>query len=665
MASTGQLKHYTKKSLLPVGSTGNIKDVTTKGFDSSQRLNNVQRLLLYKDMYDRLFEFRENRRRNIKYTFGKQWDDLIEDPDSPFGKKITEEENIKRQGKIPLKNNLIRQLVKSVVGTFRGNKTEPMAIARDRDEQKLGEMMSIAMQYAYQNNDLWEKDARELEEFLISGLCIQMVRYKWWREKQIYDVKITNENPSRVFFNSDMTDPDGEDLRVIGAVRDMHIASVLSEFAKTREDALKIREIYRFVDENLLTTYSAFSSDRFREGDFLIPVDNNLCRVIDVWTLESRERLRVHDTFEAETYVVELWDKAKLDNKNRERIAEFTAAGVAPEDVPLIEYEYFIDEFWCFQSLAPTGETLFAAETPFEHKSHPFVVKGYPMTDGELHSFVEDVIDQQRYINRLITMLDFIMGASAKGVLVFPEEALGEMTKDEVIEEWVKYNGVIFAKTKGLEPGQKPQQIATNATNIGAHELLALQLKLMNDISGVHEAIQGKSATSGTSGALYAQEAQNAATNLMDILETFNSFRKNRDYKMMMTIQQYYDSPRYLNIAGRDYSEESKYYDPAKIRQTMFDVAISESPATPAYRTVLNGFLLELFKSNAVDAKILLENSAYPFADRVLASIKRREEEMANNQAATAGIPLPPELEQQADPQTMALINQALSNEAA
>ena len=43
--------------------------------------------------------------------------------------------------------------------------------------------------------------------------------------------------------------------------------------------------------------------------------------------------------------------------------------------------------------------------------------KAYPFIDGEIHSFVADVIDQQRYTNRLITLNDWVIRASAKGVL--------------------------------------------------------------------------------------------------------------------------------------------------------------------------------------------------------------------------------------------------------
>jgi hypothetical protein len=667
--ATVDYKKFSKKKLMPP--PVEKVDYLGKGFNSLTKIDNMRRLLKYKDMYDKLYEFRKNRRRNIDYTFGKQWNDIIDDPDSPYGKGVTEEVYIKRQGKVPLKNNLIRQLNKSVLGTFRGNKTEPTAIARDRDEQKVGEMMSIAMQYAYQNNDLWEVDARTLEEFLISGFCVQITRFKWWRSRQIYDVYVAQENPSRCFFNSDMSDPRGDDLRTFGVVRDMTIAEVLEQFAKTREDAVRIKDLYRYTDAQIAAQYDAFTNRRFREMDFFIPVESSMCRVIEAWSLESKERIRVHDTLSAETYVVEVTQKGELDAQNAQRTAEAVAQGVDAQDVPLINFDWFIDQYWYVQYLTPTGEVLFESETPFEHKDQPFSIKAYPLVDGEVHSFVEDVIDQQRYINRLVTMIDFIMGASAKGVLIFPEEALGDMDKKQVLDEWVKYNGVIFAKTKGGTP--LPQQVSTNATNVGAYELLNIQLKLMSDISGVHDALQGKSPGSGTPANLYAQETQNAATNLLDLFESFNSFRRQRDYKMMKTIQQYYDSPRYINIAGKDYSEESKFYDPQKIRNSEFDVAIAESPSTPAYRTVMNGFLLELFKTQAIDVKTLLENSAYPFADRVLSSIQRKEDEMKQMQAGAGAMPgaggapleAPPEMQQAADPKAMELFNQMMQGKGA
>ncbi len=39
----------------------------------------------------------------------------------------------------------------------------------------------------------------------------------------------------------------------------------------------------------------------------------------------------------------------------------------------------------------------------------------YPMIDGEIHSFVEDIIDQQHNINWLMTLNDRMLSQAAKG----------------------------------------------------------------------------------------------------------------------------------------------------------------------------------------------------------------------------------------------------------
>lgn len=56
-----------------------------------------------------------------------------------------------------------------------------------------------------------------------------------------------------------------------------------------------------------------------------------------------------------------------------------------------------MDSCWYYNYLTPFGDILREGETPYDHKSNPYVFKAYPFIDGEVHSFVGDVIDQQRY----------------------------------------------------------------------------------------------------------------------------------------------------------------------------------------------------------------------------------------------------------------------------
>ena len=98
-------------------------------FDRSQ----YKILLQAKTAWEEIRHFRDKRSRNRNYTFGKQWNDKITLPD---GRTITEEQYLREQGKVPLKNNMIRQLVKSVLGQFRSayrpNRSASPATAKNK-----------------------------------------------------------------------------------------------------------------------------------------------------------------------------------------------------------------------------------------------------------------------------------------------------------------------------------------------------------------------------------------------------------------------------------------------------------------------------------------------------------------------------------------------------
>ena len=134
-----------------------------------------------------------------------------------------------------------------------------------------------------------------------------------------------------------------------------------------------------------------------------------------------------------------------------------------------------------------------------------------PLLDGKFKALLSDIIDIQRYINRLLTMLDFIIGSSAKGLLMVPEEAIPDgMDIDDFAREYVKTNGVILLR-KGAGD-RLPRQIAVNGTDIGAWEMFAQEMQIMQQISGLSNAVQGQTPRAGTPSSLYAQETQNSLT---------------------------------------------------------------------------------------------------------------------------------------------------------
>lgn len=618
---------FNNTTLLPGRKRKNKKKESEK-----YAIDNTGTLDMARRAWEELDSHRRERTRNRDYTFGRQWNDSITLAD---GRTITEEQYLKEQGKVPLKNNLIRQLVKNVVGQFRSTQTQPVCVARDRKEQSLGEILSSAMEYVYQHNRVWELDGRTLEEFLISGSCFHKVLYGTRGEKT--DVWIDEVNPARVFFNV-MEDSRHWDCTLIGEIHDVPISTLLSRFSGgDRNRAVELRNIYSDVREtDFAQQYDTITDERIDNLDFFRTADGNMCRVIEVWRYESRERLQCHDTLKGISYKAEISAAEAIEKENRKRIREAAKSGIKPSQVPLIKTEWFIDMVWYYRFLSPLGHILAEGETPYWHGSHPYAFKLYPLIDGEIHSFVEDVIDQQRYINRLITMVDFIMGSSAKGVLLFPEDQIPDgMTIEDIADEWTRYNGVILFRPKPGSP--LPQQIAVNATNVGAYELLNLQMKLFEDISGVHGAMQGKGTAPGTSYALYAQQIQNSSLNLVDIFESYKNFRQDRDTKLMKTIQQFFDKEKYLQIVGSSDEERLENITQQEVCNADFDISITESTSSQVYRTVSNEFLLELFRMGQITLEMLLENGAFPFSDKLLQSIEKNKQENAQQQQQQVG----------------------------
>lgn len=599
---------------------------------------NYDILFWAKRCWDSLSEFRQNRERCKRYTYGDQWGDKIEYD----GKTMTESEYILCQGNVPLANNLIRRLVRTVMGAYRSQSKEPTCMARDRMEQHLSEVMSTVLQYNWQLNRMGEINGRTFEEFLISGSAFQKETYGWRNDKM--DCWTDIVSPNYMFFDGSMQDPRHWDLNLIGQIHDIPFDELCSQFAKKPDDFEFLSQIYSLAkNRQYVQTYSnKLIGRRIGNIDFMNPYDTNLCRVIEVWCKERKQRLRCHDYLNGDYYKDEVGNKKNIDIENESRITEGMAAGIPREDIPLIEYEWFIDSYWYYRFMTPFGHILTEGESPFMHKGHPYTIKLYPYIDGEVHSFVNDVIDQQRYINRMITLTDWVIRASAKGVLMFPKSLIpDDMTPEDIAKQWTEFNGMIFYEPKAGV--QMPQQISNNSTNVGMKDLLQMQIGLMEEVSGVHGAIQGKQGYSGISAALYSMQSQNATTSLLDLLETFSGFVIDGAYKKVKNIQQFYDPKRIENIAGNDAKKVLKY-DPEKVLDVEFDMAITESASSPTYRMIANDFLMEIWRTGQISIEMLLEHGNFPFADQLLLELRSQKEQLEKGEMPQG---LSPEMLQQ------------------
>ena len=614
-------------------------------------MQNMGVLMEARNCWESLRGLRENRARCKRYLYGDQWSDEIIGRD---GCRCSEKEQIVGDGNVPLTNNLIRKLVRAVVGVYRNQNKVPACTSNDVDEQQLGDTMSVVLQVNWKTNYKKEMDAHCFEDFLAGGAVCQKETYGWNPERQRKDAWSWWVNINRMFWNPDVSDTRLWDLSIIGEIHDMPFTRLCGMFAKTSGDVDKLRRIYNNCrnERAFSDWYSQYS--REQEGyhelgnlDFFVPWDGNMCRVIEVWRREAKVRYHVWDPLTGELFKCEQRDVRKYEMENLRRVSDGALAGIPEDEVPQIRLEMFVDEYWYYRFLSPFGDVLDEGETPYDHKSHPYALKLYPMIDGEVHSFVGDIIDQQRYVNRLISLNDKLIRSAAKGVLIYPMSLIPDgKTPEDIQREWKDPDAVMFVDDlKGRMSGMRPEQYVNKLVNIGTNEMIQMQMSLLEEISGVNGALQGKPGFSGQSATLYAQQTQNSSTSILDLLESFEDLVLRGAEKKVKNIQQYYDDVRTMAVAGRI---NTVTYDPMLCGEVDFDLSISEMADTPVARMQVNDILMQLFQVGAINVVQLLENGNWPFAGRLLESLKADQAAAMQQQAQlrAGGEAVAPQMEQ-------------------
>lgn len=559
---------------------------------------------------------REVRERTNNYTFGDQWGDVIHYR-CGF---ITEREYLKKKGNVPLTNNVMISIFNSVTGLYAKQGTEPVCFARAHDAQWLSDMMSATMQANWQDTYMPDVLLTIFKDYLCGGVAVARETYE--ERDGVWDTWTDYCNPNFVFWEGG-SDPRHQDMNIIGMLHDVSREELYSKFAKpelglTVEDLDDIFDFNQYYDDD--SGLQQNEAQALTNIDFYSAANKQYRRVIECWTKETKMRYQCTDPIATNPddarFRIDIEDLGRIREENLKRKVTYENAGVPVEQRAYITAELIVDAYWYYTFLAPDGTVLCEGETPYEFKSHPFSVKLFPFVNGEVHPFMANIIDQQRYINRLIVMHDMAARSSAKGITIVPKSCIpDDMTPKDFADEFTEYDGIIFYETSRLNPNARPEIITSNAVQIGTTELLQMQLNLTHEVSNVQGALQGKAPSSGTSASRYALESQNATTSLYTLLSDMTVFTERIAKKKVANIKQYYDDGRLIiNKTNTDMLE----YDRMSARDVMFKVSIKESAATAAYQTQVNDTALQLLQLGAINIQQYLQCVNLPFKDTLM-----------------------------------------------
>lgn len=356
-------------------------------------------------------------------------------------------------------------------------------------------------------------DARTFEEFLVSGCAVHYVK----RENRGGDMGPWADmlNPAR-FFAGPFSDPHGEDIELVGYLHDMSLQRLLMRFAQgDRARASRLRDIYENPAMNAFSRPSGLLGASCNDNLEFGRADMGLCRVIEVWTFELKDRMRCHDPDMGRFYYMPSGAKSRIDRGNiaRKKMKRL-----------LVKSKWEMTGEWVCRFFSPDGHLLGSRKA----SRHPFVFCFYPFIDGEIHSFVEELIERQRMVNRLLSLNDRVLSTAAKGALLFPENQLAKgMSAKEAADQWASPDGVILYEAIAGLPG--PRQVMSNCGDLGIDRIVDRVMLMMERASGVNDALRGDAPGGMASASLYESRRESARAVMSDIFDTFDSFIARRD----------------------------------------------------------------------------------------------------------------------------------------
>lgn len=586
---------------------------------------------------------RRVRERTKNYCYGDQWGDVIRVYEKGVWMEMTEREYMRRHGTTPMTNNVMVAMLNSIVGLYARQGTEPVCFARSHEGQWLSDMMSATMQCNWQNTQMEDLLKHAAEDYIVGGVLVARETFED-RDQEIPDAWTDIIEPNYAFWDGG-SDPRHLDLSLVGVLHDVSREDLYKRFARP-EYGLTIddlNEIYS-IDPRINDDAGILHNDvnKLENVSFDYPSKpGHYVRVIEAWTTETKYRYQCFDpiaTNESDAYFrVDVDDQimlASLMEKNLKRQAQYDEMGTPENERAYITWKAIADKYWYYTYMTPDGTILCQGETPYEHKSHPFTIKLYPFINGEVHPFLANIIDQQRYINRLIVMNDMAIRSSAKGVMMIPKQVIPDnMTPDQFAEQLTEYDGLVFYEPKKSLPNSRPDIITSNAVNLGTNELLQIELSLIRDISSVSGALQGKTPSAGTSASRYSMETQNATTALFTILKDMEVFSENVAQKKCSTINQFYEDGRL--IYNKDFSTQMTY-DRVAVRDVKFKISIKNAAASASFQMQVNDQLQQLLQMGAINVIQYLQNCNEPFSDKLLQSIQPEQAQLAQQQQQAA-----------------------------
>lgn len=499
---------------------------------------------------DHMREWRKQAREAYAFFAGDQWSD--ED------KAILEENS-----RPPVVFNRVARTINLISGLEVQNRQEVRYIPRENQDTGFNDALTAASKWVRDLCDAEDEETESFQDLLISGMG-------WTETRMDYEEDLDGE--AKV----DRVDP----------------------MEMSYDPSSKKRNL---DDSGYITREKRYSQEEFKE---LFPDADVQVMPEDVDFLEDDE----HDAFNAYKYEN---DQSHTVNKEKRIIVtqiqyvqrETVYRVQTPQGMILLNQTQFKDKKdhielsgfrhvkqkkkIYYQAFVAGGKVLENGKAPYADGFTFRCMTGMrDRNKNRWFGLVEIMKDPQRWANKWLSQIMFILNSNSKGGLLAEEGAFTNPHKAE--EDWSRADSIINLQPGGLGKIQERQQTAYPQ---GIDRLMQYAIDAINDAPGVSLELMGLTGRA-QAGILELQRRQSGLTILATFFDSLRRYRKEQGRVMAYFIREFIADNRLIRILG----PEGHQYIPLMKDSVAFkyDVIVDDAPTSPNMKEKVFALLTEM-----------------------------------------------------------------------
>lgn len=506
-------------------------------------------------------------REDYAFYAGDQWDD-------------DDKRKLESTGRVPIVFNRVARAVNAVSGMERQNRQQVAYTPREISDSMLAETVSDVARWARDMTDAEDEESEMFEDAIVCGMG-------WTELSMDYDqdpeglIKEDRIDPLEMGWDMSAKKRNLVDAQFVFRMKEISRRDFKMQWPGIDPQPWDIMLTLDHEDPLYETPGDGYRS----ESDFRGGNKDKAIKVAQFQWWEKEAIYKFEFNGQAVTLDKDQYNTAKEDLEK---------LGIEAEKVNTRRY---------YQAFINSKQILEVDDGPCKYDFSFQCCTGYrDRNKNTWFGLVSLMKDPQRYANKWLSQIVYILATNSKGGLMAEKDAFANI--NEAQDQWSSPDAITWLNPGGI---QKIQEKTMASFPSGLDQLLGYAMEAISDVPGVNQEMMGV-ANREQSGYLENQRKQAGLTILSTFFDSKRRYNKINGRVLMSFIREYIPEGKMIRVGS---IENAQYVPLVKDNLSYtFDIVVDDSPTSPNMKERIFGIISSLIP-------VLVPNG-YPIPPEVL-----------------------------------------------